>query len=740
MPLKFGLNVKKAEPIKKSIWDEPELDDDDQPAAEDDVAPVRGPPKKFGSNVPSKGAAGPPTRLKNANVTDNGQNASSLYNANKQIKAAEEADAAIFDYDTFLDAKNELKEARKEVARQEAVERKPKYINNLLDAAARRKQDQLVAQEKLLQRERETEGDEFADKEKFVTGAYKQQQEETRRVQEEDRARAEADDERRRRQGGGMQSFYRSVMDQTEKSHQEAVEAAARYDKSKSSATTDEVTKNDADLAAEMKAKGVTVHVNEEGQLVDKRQLLTAGLNIAPSGQGKGASGSDHLKTSARAQPAFKRDYASDRAQGERQRKLIEEQIESSAKRKREEEEEQRAQQERDAKSKKTDKDPEDETPLSNIFKDVDCAFSHAEPTAPRQSSDSKKLVRESLVAGSEPDHDAILVALQQEIDKHNSIASDAEDHIRKRRRRRERHNAEKASSSGRRFRFKDGTTTREKHSKQRRTRHRQPSEEHSTEAAHPFPREPAPPNPPTDDAFLSSLLDALADDEAAAYWESVYSQPIHAFSRPTIRTAKGELEEMSDDQYAAWVKEKMWEKQHPEVVIERDRAARKQQEEEYAKQKKKDDFVRRREKEAWERASEYKTTEDYEYVFDHQSSHNTTESSIPSTRWHDAWIEYLAAWEKLNDEGTADTSQLPRPTLPSKPLTRPHIEEFMQNMPLQSGQTRQHVLKVERVRWHPDKIQQRFRGKADDDTMKTVTNIFQIIDAIWTDGISSRS
>jgi hypothetical protein len=45
------------------------------------------------------------------------------------------------------------------------------------------------------------------------------------------------------------------------------------------------------------------------------------------------------------------------------------------------------------------------------------------------------------------------------------------------------------------------------------------------------------------------------------------------------------------------------------------------------------------------------------------------------------------------------------------------------------------HVLKVERVRWHPDKIQQRFGSlDIDEETMKGVTAVFQVIDRMWTE------
>ena len=52
-----------------------------------------------------------------------------------------------------------------------------------------RKLDHLRAEEKMIQREREAEGDEFADKEQFVTQAYKDQMAEVRRAEEEEKKR-----------------------------------------------------------------------------------------------------------------------------------------------------------------------------------------------------------------------------------------------------------------------------------------------------------------------------------------------------------------------------------------------------------------------------------------------------------------------------------------------------------------------------------------------------------------------
>lgn len=66
---------------------------------------------------------------------------------------------------------------------------KPKYISGLLTSAATRRLDHLRAEEKMIQREREAEGDEFRDKDAFVTQAYKDQMAEVRRAEEEERRR-----------------------------------------------------------------------------------------------------------------------------------------------------------------------------------------------------------------------------------------------------------------------------------------------------------------------------------------------------------------------------------------------------------------------------------------------------------------------------------------------------------------------------------------------------------------------
>jgi hypothetical protein len=49
--------------------------------------------------------------------------------------------------------------------------------------------DHLRAEEKMMQREREAEGDLYKDKESFVTQAYKDQMEQVRKAEEEEKKR-----------------------------------------------------------------------------------------------------------------------------------------------------------------------------------------------------------------------------------------------------------------------------------------------------------------------------------------------------------------------------------------------------------------------------------------------------------------------------------------------------------------------------------------------------------------------
>lgn len=216
------------------------------------------------------------------------------------------------------------------------------------------------------------------------------------------------------------------------------------------------------------------------------------------------------------------------------------------------------------------------------------------------------------------------------------------------------------------------------------------------------------------DAAFRESLFDALADDEGAAYWEGVYGQPIHTYS--PYYAAYGydddgaddpenpRLERMDDEEYAAYVRGKMWEKSHEHIVEER----------------------RRREAERERRKA--KEEEGRRWRVGVEEALRRGEERRKRNRWKGIWEGYLGFWEegkgriswpvesgKMGDVGTGE------------------VEKFFRGVGGVGGVDLGEVLKKERVRWHPDKMQQR-AGEVgiDGGTMKMVTAVFQVVDRLW--------
>ncbi|EEP75938.1 conserved hypothetical protein [Uncinocarpus reesii 1704] len=209
-------------------------------------------------------------------------NLSALHSSTKHAREAASLDPSIYDYDAVYDSIH-AKPTKSSTSAAAASE--PKYITSLLRSAEVRKRDQLRARDKLLAREREAEGDEYADKEKFVTAAYKAQQEEVKQIEAEEAAK-EKEEEERRKKGMGMMGFYKDMLARDGKKHEEAVKAAEEAVRNRAEKADDEDKKEPEDksaaqIAAELNARGASIIVNDEGEVVDKRQLLSAGLNVA---------------------------------------------------------------------------------------------------------------------------------------------------------------------------------------------------------------------------------------------------------------------------------------------------------------------------------------------------------------------------------------------------------------------------------------------------------------------------
>eukprot|EP00918_Siedleckia_nematoides_P004240 GHVU01009488.1.p1 GENE.GHVU01009488.1~~GHVU01009488.1.p1 ORF type:complete len:396 (+),score=69.04 GHVU01009488.1:154-1188(+) len=217
----------------------------------------------------------------------------------KQEEAAK-IDATVFEYDEVYDDMKQGEKQSKLAKENSGALRKPQYISGLIETAKQRQIDRVRAEDKMVQRERESEGADFADKDAFVTPAYLEQQAELRKVEEAEKLKAE-----KAPTAQGMASFYKNMLDEEARRNDAAVKAVAakksgggalglaatlssvaparpvetqtQYD------AEPEAVPNEAKLAAEVGRKlGRQVDLDDEGRIIDHRQLLTGGLNMGP--------------------------------------------------------------------------------------------------------------------------------------------------------------------------------------------------------------------------------------------------------------------------------------------------------------------------------------------------------------------------------------------------------------------------------------------------------------------------
>ncbi|KAL8292440.1 hypothetical protein RQP46_001052 [Phenoliferia psychrophenolica] len=216
-----------------------------------------------------------------------------LSKAQKAKQAADLAlDSSIYEYDEVFD-KMKTGEREAELAKKkDAGDRKPRYIERLMETAEVRKRDRVRAEDKMVQREREMEGEDFKDKDEFVTPAYLAQQEELRRIEEEETKKEAA--AASKKPGGGISSFLKSHLESTAKAHDLAVAASLSKAPAAGPSFTIEAppAQTEAQLAAEVsQATGRKIEVNDDGIIIDKRELLAGGLNLVVKPKlGPGAS------------------------------------------------------------------------------------------------------------------------------------------------------------------------------------------------------------------------------------------------------------------------------------------------------------------------------------------------------------------------------------------------------------------------------------------------------------------
>uniref|UniRef100_A0A3B4Y5R8 Nuclear speckle splicing regulatory protein 1 n=1 Tax=Seriola lalandi dorsalis TaxID=1841481 RepID=A0A3B4Y5R8_SERLL len=131
-----------------------------------------------------------------------------------EMHKALEEDSTVYDYDAvYDDIQKQRIESNKKVLG--GADKRPKYIHQLMKAVEDRKKEQERREERKIQKEREAEGEKFADKEAYVTSAYKQKLQEQKEEQERERREAEMEAALDVKKQKDLSGFYRHLLNQT---------------------------------------------------------------------------------------------------------------------------------------------------------------------------------------------------------------------------------------------------------------------------------------------------------------------------------------------------------------------------------------------------------------------------------------------------------------------------------------------------------------------------------------------
>ena len=250
------------------------------------------------------------------------------------------------------------------------------------------------------------------------------------------------------------------------------------------------------------------------------------------------------------------------------------------------------------------------------------------------------------------------------------------------------------------------------------------------------------------DVAFRESLFDAMGDDEGAAYWESVYGQPIHTYPEVKRNEETGELEKLTDEQYIAFVRKGMWERSWEGIEAQRE-------------QRRKDRIMEEREQEQAKRKKTDASGDDERTKLFEREVEESLRRGVERRerkRWREKWEAYEKAWDDLYQLARPRTSAAsgaddktvhlrneiiwPVESGKRKDVGSQEIERFLvktvgsleatDGLDSEAPRFLSH-LKLERVRWHPDKVQQRFGSlNIDEGTLKGVTQVFQVMDRLY--------
>ncbi|KAJ2159094.1 hypothetical protein GGF46_003295 [Coemansia sp. RSA 552] len=200
-PIKFGLNVRK--PVSGSAT----------------------PAKPGAASVFAEAPDGPKEEPSSGPLFQGGSQARE---SAKLASELESENPSVFAYDEVYSSSMSRARAKQG---QKTGDLKPRYMDKLMAAAEVRKTQSEVVKERLLVKEREREGDEFADKGTFVTASYRELKDRRQKMAEDEEARERKEDEEGRQKKKGQlgtvaAGFYRNYLDQIDREDASNVAAA----------------------------------------------------------------------------------------------------------------------------------------------------------------------------------------------------------------------------------------------------------------------------------------------------------------------------------------------------------------------------------------------------------------------------------------------------------------------------------------------------------------------------------
>ena len=200
------------------------------------------------------------------------------------------------------------------------------------------------------------------------------------------------------------------------------------------------------------------------------------------------------------------------------------------------------------------------------------------------------------------------------------------------------------------------------------------------------------------------------------SYWEGVYGQPLHIYPK-TKPGPHGTWVEMPDDEHVELVRPEVY-KRTRERAREQQQARKRMkhvQEEKHTRQD--EERTGQDEERARREEQEARARREADEVHRRHARRQRAERAKAS------WKEYTQRWDDLKDQHSTLAHLNARELIPwpvdsgrsSDVSEREIIRFFRGSTAWEYNATA--LLKMERVRWHPDKMQQRFRHHIDPDT-----------------------